>query len=87
MSRARIVGNINELPPLEWFGPAWDGPLCASRPRSRTPVGDRCESCRGIITYSARGVLVPGAGLFGVRLAPFHLRCFRRSNAPGSDEV
>src|SRR3954451_22597487 len=64
-SSAAIAGptlpGVTELPSLEWFGPAWDAELCASRPRVKTPVGDRCEGCRGLITYSAQGVLSPEA--------------------------
>ena len=38
---------VQKLPPLDWFGPAWDAELCATRPRIKTPVGERCAGCGG----------------------------------------
>lgn len=76
-----------ELPSLEWFGPAWDTDLCASQSRVKTPVGDTCEGCNKLITYSAQGVMCPEVDENGVRLAPWHLRCFRKSGWIGSDQV
>jgi hypothetical protein len=78
---------MDRLPPLDWFGPVWDAELCATKQRVKTPVGRRCYGCGGIITYSAQGVIAPESDEHGVRLDPWHLRCFRRSNALGSDQI
>ena len=76
-----------QIPPLDWFGRAWDAELCASKPPVRVPAGDECEGCHGLITYGANGIVAPESDEIGVRMAVLHLRCFRRSNALGSDQV
>ncbi len=78
---------MKELPSLEWFGSAWDAELCETRPRVQTPVGEPCEGCGGILTYSAQGIVAPEPDERGVRLTLWHLRCFRRSSVWGSGQV
>jgi hypothetical protein len=78
---------MQELPPLEWFGPSWDAELCSLRPRVPTPVREHCVGCGTGITYSSQGIVSPESDEHGVRLMPWHLRCFRNSNATGADQV
>lgn len=71
---------------MRWFGDAWAGSICTTAEHAATPCDCPCESCKGPILASDRGLLIPQvtSPLFPTRRAvrleerPWHLTCFLR---------
>ena len=90
MDPGRFVHRLANmaLPDPQVFGPEWDATNTPSGWSStETPVGETCEGCGGLVTYSARGVIAPEPDDQGLRMARYHLRCFRQSGHHASSEV